>query len=71
MNNYSVMSVILLIQKTGFDLVNDEDQIFIELKADRSTDNHNGKESKFRFLGKYKRNNLNAKVYYFCLNDKH
>ena len=56
--------------KTGFDLINEEEQIFIELKTDWNTDNYNAKESKFRFLSKYKRNNSNAKVYYICLNDK-
>ena len=56
--------------KTGFDLINEEEQIFIELKTDWKTDNYNAKESKFRFLSKYKRNNSNAKVYYICLNDK-
>ena len=55
--------------KTGFDLVNEKEQIFIELKTDWNTDNYNAKESKFRFLNKYKRNNSNAKVYYICLND--
>ena len=33
--------------KTSFDLVN-EDQIFIELKTDWSTDNHNGNESRLQ-----------------------
>ena len=56
--------------ETGFDLVNEKEQIFIELKTDWNTDNYNAKESKFRFLSKYKRNNLNTKVYYICLNDK-
>ena len=36
--------------KTGFHLVNEEDHMFIELKTDWNTDNHNGKESKFRLL---------------------
>ena len=56
--------------KTGFDLINEKEQIFIELKTDWNTDNHNSKESKFRLLSKYKRNNPNAKVYYICLNNK-
>ena len=56
--------------ETGFDLINEKEQIFIELKTDWNTDNHSSKESKFRFLSKYKRNNSNAKVYYICLNDK-
>ena len=56
--------------ETGFDLVNEKEQIFIELKTDWNTDNYNAKESKFRLLSKYKRNNPNAKVYYICLNDK-
>ena len=56
--------------KTGFDLINEKEQIFIELKTDWNTDNHNSKESKFHLLSKYKRNNPNAKVYYICLNDK-
>ena len=54
----------------GFDLINEEQQIFIKLKTDWSTDNNNSKESKFRLLNKYKRNNSNSKVYYICLNDK-
>ena len=41
-----------------------------KLKTDWNTDNHSLKESKFRLLSKYKRNNSNAKVYYICLNDK-
>ena len=57
--------------ETGFDLVNEKYQIFIELKTDWSTDNHNAKKSKFRFLGKCKTNDPNTKVYYICLNDKH
>ena len=56
--------------KTGIDLIDEKEQIFIELKTDWNTDNHNSKESKFRLLSKYKRNNSNAKVYYICLNDK-
>ena len=56
--------------KTSFNLVNEEDRIFIELKTDWSTDNHNGKENKFHLLRKYKTNIPNAKVYYICLNDK-
>ena len=56
--------------ETGFDLINEKEQIFIELKTDWNTDNHSSKESKFHFLSKYKRNNSNAKVYYICLNDK-
>ena len=53
-----------------FDLINEKEQIFIKLKTDWNTDNHNAKESKFCLLNKYKRNNSNAKVYYICLNDK-
>ena len=56
--------------KTGFDLINEEEQIFIELKTDWNTDNYNAKESKFRLLSNYKRNNPKAKIYYICLNDK-
>ena len=59
--------------KTGFHLVNENDRVVIELKTDWSTDNHNGKEKKFRLLQKFKTNktnNPNAKVYYICLNDK-
>ena len=56
--------------ETGFDLINEKEQIFIKLKTDWSTDNYNAKESKFCLLNKYKRNNSNAKVYYICLNDK-
>ena len=56
--------------ETEFDLINEKEQIFIKLKTDWSTDNHNAKESKFCLLSKYKRNNSNAKVYYICLNDK-
>ena len=52
--------------KTGFNLVNEKDQIFIELPTDWNTDNHNGKESKFYA----KTNNPDSKVYYVCLNDK-
>ena len=36
--------------ETGFDLVNVEKQIFIELKTDWNTDKHNAKESKFRLF---------------------
>ena len=53
--------------KKGFDLVNKEEQIFIELKTSFSTDNHNSKHSKFHLLGKHKANNPTAKVYYICL----
>ena len=56
--------------KTGFDLVNEEDQIFIELKSNWKTDNHNSKESKFHHLGKYKTKNSDAEIFYICLNDK-
>ena len=41
-------------KKTGLKIVNEEEQIFIESKTDWNTDNHNGKESKFCFLRKYK-----------------
>ena len=57
--------------KTDFDLVKKEDQIFIELKTDWSTENHNEKESKFRLFQKYETNSPNAKVCYICLNEKH
>ena len=50
--------------KTGFDSVNEKDQIFIKLTTDWSTYNYNGKESKFRFVRKYKTNNPNREVYY-------
>ena len=36
--------------KTGFNLVNEKDHMFIKLKTDWNTDNHNGKKSKFRLL---------------------
>ena len=56
--------------ETGFDLINEKEQIFIELKTDWNADNHSSKESKFHLLSKYKRHNSNAKVCYICLNDK-
>ena len=52
--------------RKGFDLVN-EQQIFIEVKTNFLSDNHNARNSKFHYLGKYKTNNPNAKVYYICL----
>ena len=45
--------------KTGFDLVNEKDHMFIELKRYWNTDNHDGKE-RFHLLRKYKTNNPNA-----------
>ena len=69
MKNYFVISNFTH-PKTGFDLINEEEQIFIELKTDWNTDNHNSKHSKFHLMGKYKTNNPNANVYYICLNDK-
>ena len=53
-----------------FDLVNEKEQNFIELKTDWNTDKHNAKESKFHLFKKYNTNNPDAKVYYICLNDK-
>ena len=50
--------------KTGFDLINEIiNQIFLELKTDWSTDNHN--ESNFHLLGKYKTNNQTQKFITF------
>ena len=52
------------------DLVNEQEQIFIELKTNFLLDNHNARNSKFHHLGKHKTNNPNAKAYCICLNDK-
>ena len=51
--------------KTGFDLVSEEDHMFIELKTDWDIHNHNGKESKFYLLRKYKTINSNNLLYLF------
>ena len=56
--------------RKGFDLLNKQEQIFIELKTNFLSNNHNARNSKFHHLEKYKTNNLNANVYYICLNDK-
>ena len=56
--------------KKGFDLINEQEQIFIEIKANFLSDNYNARHSKFHLLGKYKTNNPTAKVYYICLTDK-
>ena len=54
MNNYFVISVASFTHpKAGFDLVNEEDQIFIKLKSNWKTDNYNSKESKFHHIRKY------------------
>ena len=56
--------------EAGFDLVNVEKQIFIELKWDWNTDKHNAKESKFCFFNKYKTNNSDTEIFQICLSDK-
>ena len=48
--------------KIGFDLINEEDHMYIELKTDWNTDNHNGKESKFCLLRKCKTLQFNTEL---------
>ena len=55
--------------KNHFDLIDNEDQIYIELKSNFNTDNHNARDSKFHHLGKYKQNHPDATVIYACIND--
>ena len=53
----------------GFDLVDVQKQIYIELKMGLDTDKHNAKESKFRHFRKHKTNNPDTKIFYIYLND--
>ena len=55
-------------QETGFNLVNEKEDIFVELKTNFLSDN--AEHNKFHHFKKYKTNNPDAKIYYICLNDK-
>ena len=57
-------------QETGFNLVNEKEDIFIDLKTNFLSDNYNAKYNKFRFFKKYKTNNSDAKIFFICLNEK-
>ena len=53
-----------------FDLINEENNLYIELKTSYKTDNKNSKESKFNYFKTFKQqHNQNANIYYMCLND--
>ena len=55
--------------RNSFDLINEEEHVYIELKSSFQTDNHNSKDSKFHHLGEFKSLHPEAQVYYICLND--
>ena len=55
--------------KVGFDLINYEKNIYIELKSNFSSDNYDSKNSKFQKLEKHKTKNPDHEVIYACLND--
>ena len=55
--------------KVGFDLINYEKNIYIELKTNFNTDNYDSKNSKFQKLTEYKIKNPDHEVVYACLND--
>ena len=57
-------------QETGFNLVNEKKDIFIDLKTNFLSDNFNEKHNKFHHFEKFKTNNPEAKIFYICLNDK-
>ena len=57
-------------QETGFILVNEKEDIFIDLKTIFLLDNFNAKHNKFHHFKKYKTNNPETKIFYICLNDK-
>ena len=57
-------------QETGFNLVNEKEDIFVDLKTNFLSDNFNAKHNKFHHFKKYITNNSNAKIFYICLNDK-
>ena len=57
--------------KTGFDLINKQQHIFIELKSNWNTDNHISKESKFSSLFENTKQTLQIQKFYICLNNKH
>ena len=53
--------------EVGFDFVDEEKQIYIELKTIWDTEKHNAKESKFCFFKKYRLNNPEAQIFYNVL----
>ena len=55
--------------KNSFDLINTEENIFIEVKSAFATDNYNARDSKFHHLGKYKQFHPESQIYYICLHD--
>ena len=55
--------------KVGFDLINKEKNIYIELKTNFNTDNYDSKDSKFQKLTEHKTKNTDHEVIYTCLND--
>ena len=55
--------------KVGFDLINKEKNIYIELKTNFNTDNYDSKNSKFQKLTEHKTKNPDHEVIYACLND--
>ena len=55
--------------KVGFDLINKEKNIYIELKTNFNTDNYDSKNSKFQKLTEHKIKNPDHEVIYACLND--
>ena len=55
--------------KVGFDLINYEKNIYVELKTNFNTDNYDSKNSKFQKLTEYKTKNPDHEVVYACLND--
>ena len=55
--------------KVGFDLINKEKNIYIELKTIFNIDNYDSKISKFQKLTEHKTKNPDHEVIYGCLND--
>ena len=55
--------------KVGFDLINKEKNIYIELKTNFNTDNYDLKNSKFQKLTEHKTKNSDHEIIYACLND--
>ena len=55
--------------KVGFDLINKENDVYVELKTNFNTDNYDSKNRKFQRLTEHKTKNLDHEVTYACLND--